>query len=100
MSNREIVYGGPGEQKRYFEKRFVSASIDDNGHILAGCSDCGQQVVFGVDHNGKFASVNGSKIEVATDHVSCAACLEPIVLPSTPEALAFLRSGRRHRVSF
>jgi hypothetical protein len=86
-NNDLIVYGDFKWRRPYFDAS-VKATTDDDGHIVAPCTDCGKAVTFDVDFDGdidsegrmrgftSFNAVDRSEIIVKDDHVICNACAQ------------------------
>jgi hypothetical protein len=85
-NNDLIVYGDFNWRRPYFAAS-VKATTDDDGHIVAPCTDCGKAVTFDVEFDGdfngvrmvgytSFHAVDRSEIIVEDDHVLCNACAQ------------------------
>jgi hypothetical protein len=86
-SNDLVVYGDFKWRRPYFDPS-VKATTDDDGHIVAPCTDCGKAVTFDasfdgdVDSQGRthgytsFHAIDRSEIQVEPDYVACAPCVE------------------------
>jgi hypothetical protein len=85
-NNDLVVYGDFKWRRPHFDAS-VKATTDDDGHIVAPCTDCGKAVTFDVDFDGdfngvrmvgytSFHGVDRSEIIVEDDHVLCNACAQ------------------------